>query len=799
MKENFVNEVLENIWKDRYQKNEETLHENLRRVAKYCSTNKKEENEFYDLMNNRLFFPAGRTMSNSGVGKKLTLNNCFVAPQIKDDLDDIFNKVSLGAKTHQKGGGIGYDFSQLRPKGSPTSNDAIASGAVSFMDVFNSQTATILQGNRRGANMGVMNVYNMDIIDFINAKSYDEGKLNHFNVSVMVDDNFINAVKNNENIFLHYPVYDENGKILEDKTKWKYSKEASAKEIWDLIIKKAYDNGEPGIFFYDNLNKDNNLYYIENIVCTNPCAEYLAGTLYGDNPLTKEPIDSSQYGGACNLGSLFLHNFVVNPFEKHSYVDWYSLKDSIYIAVRFLDNIIDINNFPDKIYENYQKSFRTIGLGITGLADMLVMLNMKYNSQEGIDFTNGLMDYISLCTYEASISLAKQKGSFPFLDREKFANSEFINKHCNMESNPYGNIEEWKQIKRDIITYGIRNSKMLSVAPTGTLSLTFGNNCSSGLEPIFSLLYDRKVKINGQSDDDIKIVKMMDYAYYKWLQIKDTNKCIVTEDCFVTAMNMSVDEHINMLANIAFHVDMSCSKTINVPTNYSFEDTKNIYMKCHDLGVKGCTIFRPNEIRQGILLTENNQSTQNNITSMPKGYKLDVNDDLVGYKKTIINGCGKFYLHSDFDDMTGEQLETYIDIGSEGGCERNLQFISRLISLSLRYGIPIEEIIDQAKSIRPCNSYVSRTNKKGDTSKGTSCPSAIGFALEELNKKIKERCFADFDITDNEINFTEVTKSELIDNTFKTQSLNKCPDCGEPLSFEGGCVICKSCGWTKCE
>ena len=266
----FVNSVLENIWKDRYRKNEETFEDNLRRVAKYCASNEDEEKMFYDVMDKRFFFPAGRTMSNSGIGKNLTMNNCFVAPQIKDSLDDIFKKVALGAKTHQRGGGIGYDFSQLRPKGTPTSNDAIASGAISFMDVFNAQTATILQGNRRGANMGVMNVYNMDIEEFITAKSYDEGKLNNFNVSVMVDDDFITAVRNNESIYLHYPVYSDDGKILNNPDDWKLKKEVKATYIWDMITKQAYNNGEPGIFFYDNLNRDNNLWYMENIVCTNP-------------------------------------------------------------------------------------------------------------------------------------------------------------------------------------------------------------------------------------------------------------------------------------------------------------------------------------------------------------------------------------------------------------------------------------------------------------------------------------------------------------------------------------------------
>ena len=810
----FVNEILEGIWKDRYSKNGESLDDNFRRVAKYIASNKEEEEEFYKVISNVLFLPAGRTMSNSGIGRDLTLNNCFVAPQIKDDLVDIFSKVSLGARTHQKGGGIGYDFSQLRPNGTPTSNDAIASGAVSFMDVFNAQTSTILQGGRRGANMGVMNVYNMDILEFITAKSFDEGKLNHFNVSVMVDDEFMDAVKNNKTVFLHHPVYNDEGKIEKDPKKWQYQKEVNAKDIWDQIMRRAYDNGEPGIFFYDNLNNDNNLWYVENIVCSNPCAEYLAGTIYGTDKEGNK-LDPNQYGGACNLGSLFLHNFVDNPFTKDAKVNYNKLKDTIFVATRMLDNIIDINNFPDKIYENYQKAFRTIGLGITGLGNMLSMLGMKYNSKEAVDFASKIMNFISLNTYKASIMLAKEKGEFPLLNRQEFVKSGFIQKHC--ENNELS--DEWLAVVEDILRYGIRNSKMISIAPTGTLSLTFGNNCSSGLEPTFSLEYERKVKMGGQSEENIKIVPMRDYAYGRWLEVKDKEDCNVKEDVFITALEMTVDEHVDMLAALAYHVDMSCSKTINVPSEYSFEDTKKIYEKCYDLGIKGCTIFRPNEIRQGILISENKEQENNNTESeacascsscgckscdLPRGYVIDVSEDLVGYKRKLMTGCGPLHFEVYADEATGEFQETFLNVGSGGGCERNYQFISRLISLALRAGVPVEAIIDQAHSIRPCVAYTNRTRSVGDTSKGTSCPAAIGHALKELQEKLKdmypsdceEDCSEHVKVTPKiEVKKTVPKKVETDSPKLKTM---KCPECGEDAIFEGGCNVCKYCGWSKC-
>lgn len=266
----FVNEIFENIWKDRYRKNNESVDDNFKRVAAYISQTEEDEAEFLQVMRNGYFFPAGRTMSNAGIGRDLGLNNCFTAPPIQDDLGKIFDAVKLGATTHQRGGGIGYDFSYLRPAGTPTSNDAIASGPVSFMDVFNAQTATILQGSRRGANMGILNIYHPDIELFIKAKSYDSNHLNHFNLSVMVDDDFYTAVREHKKIWLHFPVYDENGCIVKDEKKWKIKREVDANELWDLIIRKAYDTGDPGIFSYSNLNKDNNIWYEETITTTNP-------------------------------------------------------------------------------------------------------------------------------------------------------------------------------------------------------------------------------------------------------------------------------------------------------------------------------------------------------------------------------------------------------------------------------------------------------------------------------------------------------------------------------------------------
>ena len=700
-------------------------------------------------------------------------------------MDAIFETVKLGSKTHQRGGGIGYDLSNIRPKGSPTSNDAVASGPVSFMDVFNAQTATILQGNRRGANMGVLNVYHPDILDFIHAKSYDAGKLNHFNLSVMADDEFMHAVEEDKEIFLHWPVYTEDGRIERDPSRWKISKKIRAADIWDAIMKGAYDNGEPGIFQYNNMNRDNNLWYIENIVCSNPCSEYLSGTLYGYSPVDGAPINPKNYGGACNPGSLMLHNFVIYPFTETRCVDYEGLRDAIRVGVRFLDNIIDLNKFPDKIYENYQKSFRTIGLGTTGLGDMLAMLGYRYDSAEARGFVDDLFDFIALTAYNASIDLAIERGAFPFFDKEKFVKSNYLVKHCKESARK----DEWVKTCQRIEEFGIRNAKILSVAQTGTMSLVFGNNCSSGIEPIFKLEFSRKVKVGGQSEDDAVIVRVVDYAYDLWLQTPEYKRA-VDKDIFVVALDMDVDDHVDMLATIAYHIDMSVSKTINVPTAYPYEKTKDIYMKCWKAGIKGCTIFRPNPLRQGILYAEPQESNSENDTEpeLKRGEVVRTSDGLIGLKRRLMTGCGTLHCSAFFDPVTGDLMETYLSKGSTGGCLNSLTGLSRMISLSARGGMTLNQIADQLDSCGVCPSYAVRTATKHDTSKGACCPSAIGYALLDMHHQIME----------NVVEYNPDLSADD-ENAQSAPAVDPCPECGEELVHEGSCRCCKNCGWSKCE
>lgn len=794
-----TNKVSQQIWEDRYQKNKETFEDNIARVAKYLALDDKEFEMFYDVMERCLFYPAGRIMSNSGIGRNLTLNNCFTLNLVPDNMEGIFEYVKKGAITQKAGGGTGYNFSLLRPNGTPTSNDAVASGVVSFMDAFDSQTHTVLQGNRRGANMGCLMIYHPDIEEFLEAKSWEEGKLNHFNLSVLVDDEFMKAKDNNEMITLRYPCMYETGELVTNPSEWKITKEVNAKELWDKIMTKAYNTGEYGVLFYDNMNKDNNLKYMETIITTNPCGEYLAGTLYKNN----KPLEN--HLGACNLGSLFLHNFVENPFTKDAKINYTDLRYAIEVAIRMLDNVIDINNYPLEAYENYQKGVRTIGLGVTGLADMLCMLNIKYDSKEAVEFVDNLMDDISFIEYETSIMLAKEKGAFPYLedeDREKFASSNYIMKHYEKSS-------KWKKIIEGIKKYGIRNARLQAVAPTGTLSLTYGNNCSSGLEPIFSLEYERKIKFGGQDDSNIQIYPMRDYAYGEWLKVKDNEKCIVKEDVFQTAMDLSVDAHINILGVMAFHTDMSCSKTINIPTDYPFEKTKEVYDKCHKLGIKGTTIFRPNPIRQGILITEKEEEKEEQEINqeLKHGTWLAKPDDTIYYERKVYTGCSKLILFIGYSQSENRIVDVFVKHTSKGGCKSNIDGIVILMSGILRYGGNLQSIQKALEGVGTCNSFNNAKNKGIKLSKGASCPTAILNTILEFEQEMKGVKPQRIDLLskmneekEKEI-FSEEEKKFLKENGEGAFALkyNKCPQCGTEILHTGGCVSCPSCSFSKCE
>lgn len=792
------NLVSRKVLNDRYLKDGETLEEQVDRIVTAVSSVEKDKefwkDKFKDIIDNRLFIPAGRIISGAGINKKLTLSNCFTLNFIPDSMDEIFNFVKYGALVHKQGGGTGYNYSLIRPKGVPTSNDAIASGVISFMNVFDAQTKCVNAGSRRGANMSMLYILHPDILEYIDAKSYEEDKLTQFNMSVLVDDKFMKAVEDDEEVALIYPCMDQNGNILSEKDKdVKVFKRIKAKELWDKIVYKAYMYGEPGVIYYDNLNKYNNTYYIENIVTCNPCSEYISGVIKGHN----------DYFGACNLGSLFLHNFVVNPFKKDAYFDENKLIETVNIAIRFLDDVLDINRYPLENFKKYQDNMRTIGLGITGLADMLTMLNMKYSSKEAVEFVDRLMELITFNAYMTSNRLAKEKGCFPLLEKDKFINSGFLNK--------YKGDKKWDNLILDIKKHGIRNARLMSVAPAGTISVAYGENCSSGVEPIFSLEYYRDIHVGGQTDDCIQKYKMQDYAYKIW---EETKEKVVDKDVFETALNLSVDSHVNMLSIVGKHIDMSISKTINIPTEYTFEETKNVYYKCWKNGVRGCTIFRPNEVRKGILSTENNKE---NKKELGRGEYETTPDDIIEIKRKLVSGCGKMMLHIGIIPREKRIFDVYVTNSSKGGCTLNIQNLAITMSNALRVGSNLESLKKSFEGAGVCPSYTTARAKGKNVSKGSSCGLSILYALLDVEKDLKNEELLELQKIGY---YTKKIEEEIINNKNEdtkgfnneekkyleeygeiafSKKYHKCPICGNDELFTGdGCITCLSCSWTKC-
>lgn len=665
--------------------------------------------------------------------------------------------------------------------------------------------------------MGCLCIYHPDIYEFLESKSWDEGKLTHFNLSFLVDDKFMEAVEKDENIYLRYPCMTENGDFIYDEDKWDVKKEINARELWNLIMEKAYNTGEYGVLYYDNMNKDNNLKYMEKIVTTNPCGEYLSGVITLDDKARYD------YFGACNLGSLFLHNFVENPFTKEAGINMNKLEKAIRVGVRLLDDIIDINNYPLENYANYQKNIRTIGLGITGLADLFVMLGLEYGDEESIQLTDELMDFIVYTAYDESCNLAKEKGSFNFLDREKFVESNFIKKHIERNS-------KWNNIKEKILKDGIRNGRLVSIAPTGTLSLSYGNNCSSGLEPIFSLEYDRKIKVGGQDEEHERIYKMRDYAYGEWLEFNNEDN-IVNKNVFKTSMELSVKSHLDILSTIAFHTDMSCSKTINIPTEYPFEDMKDVYMECWKRGIKGCTVFRPNEVRQGILLTNEDTKEDEESHELKRGEWEAKPKGCIEIPRKIYSGCGKELLHITIHPKTKRVIDFYITSSSNGGCKLNTQGIAIAMSGMLRVGASLDNIKCAYRGMGNCPSFASAKAKGKHCSKGNSCPMAILNAVMQVDKDLKEEKLEELQLLGYYDNKKESEKQErqkqikelekekredtLIEKEIFTekeleyikeygevafaQAFSKCPKCGEKMEHIGGCISCMNCAFTKCE
>jgi ribonucleoside-diphosphate reductase alpha chain len=588
VKDPFVADISYHIWDSKYRWRDgetvidNTIQDTWQRVAKaLASVEPKNQNEwqarFYQILDGFKFLPGGRIMAGAGTQHRVTLFNCFVMGIVEDSMDGIFDGLKEGALTMQQGGGVGYDFSTLRPRGTlARTTGGIASGPVSFMRIWNTVCSTLLStGARRGAMMATMRCDHPDIEEFIDAKQ-SSNELNHFNLSVQISDDFMTAVRQDDDWALVFPAVEINNdnkpaEIImkrwtgtSEPVSCQVVKRVNARELWNKILRATYDYAEPGVLFVDRINALNNLWYCESISATNPC---------GEIPLPPY--------GACDLGSINLTQFVNNPFTSNASLDMDGIRASVQIAVRLLDNVIDLSGYPLQKQSEIQSQNRRIGLGLTGLANALIMMEKHYAEADARNTAASIMKTICHTAYRASIELAREKGAFPRFDARHYLQGRFI------QSLP-------EDIRVGIEKFGIRNSHLVAIAPTGTISL-LANNISSGLEPVYDFSFKRRVL---ELDSSYKEYTVSDYSYHLWQQRQDNHPLPAQ---FVTAQQLTPQAHLQMQAALQPYVDNSISKTINIPEDLPFESFKDVYDQAYDNGLKGCTTFRPSPLREAIL------------------------------------------------------------------------------------------------------------------------------------------------------------------------------------------------------
>ncbi|MBT3557742.1 MAG: adenosylcobalamin-dependent ribonucleoside-diphosphate reductase [Rhodospirillales bacterium] len=772
---------------------DKNIDDTWRRVAKALSEPEADkafwEQKFFDVMSDFRFLPAGRILSGAGSERRVTLFNCFVMGDIPDDMEGIFDGLKEAALTMQQGGGIGYDFSSLRPKGAFVGGvGADASGPLSFMDVWDAMCRTIMSaGSRRGAMMAVIRCDHPDVEAFIEAKR-EPGRLRMFNLSVLVTDAFMLAVKE-----------DGDWDLVFDGTVYDTVK---ARDLWDTIMRSTYAFAEPGVIFIDRINKANNLNYCETIHGTNPC---------GEQPLPPY--------GACLLGSVNLARFVDQPFEQGASIDLEKLAETVAVAVRMMDNVVDVSNFPLEQQEHEAKAKRRIGLGITGLADALIMCGARYGAASAVQLTETWMATIQRAAYMASVDLAKEKGAFPLFDAEKYAATG----HASTLDD---------DIKAAIAEHGIRNALLTSVAPTGTISL-FADNVSSGLEPVFSFKYTRNVLM---PDGERRSEDVTDYAYRLFQRLHGEDARLT--DAFVDSQGLAPNDHLVMQAAVQKYIDSSISKTINVPESISFSDFKEVYMQAYDIGCKGCTTYRPNDVTGAVLETKKPETTSTdaepelplsepNATVLPidqgdsgaivyMTQPLDRPEALPGatYKVNWPESDHAIYitLNDIVQDSRRRPFEVFIN-------SKNMEHyawtvgLTRMISAVFRRGGDVSFVVEELKAVFD--------PRGGQWVGGRYVPSllaAIGSVIERhmidigflaapgqlANDADKQLNVMGMNTDYARGNNSGRDGNSGQDNTPPNRGLSgspfqQCPKCAQAsLMRQEGCDTCTSCGYSKC-
>lgn len=711
------------IWHKKYQYQNESFDEWLDRVS-------GGDKEVKQIISNKEFLFGGRILANRGLPQiddniKITYSNCYVINNPEDNLESIFDTAKKLARTYSYGGGCGTDLSKLAPKGAKVRNAAKeSSGAVSFMDLYSMVTGLISQSGRRGALMLSLSCDHPDIEEFIDIKK-DLDRVTKANISVRITDAFMNAVLENQDYDLTF---------RREETGEEIRKTVNARELMKKLAYNNWEMGEPGVLFWDKITNYNMLNTYEDFeyASVNPCAE--------------EPLPA---GGSCLLGSINLASFVNTDDQNNPFFDFQRLKEVTKIAVKGLNNVLDegLPLHPLQEQRDNVRDWRQIGLGIFGLADALIKMEIKYGDFESLNLSDAIGNTIAKAALEASSSYGI---NFPKFNKEKTLNSSFAKAH-NFDGET------------------IYNSQLLTIAPTGTLSTMLG--VSGGIEPIFANYYTRKTESLHGEDVYYRVYTPIVKEYMEQHHLKDDSKL---PNYFITASSLDYHDRIDMQATWQKHIDASISSTVNLPNEATVDDVYQLYVYAWQKGLKGITIFRDGCKRMPIL-----------STSTPKrGEAVEACDNLVGKKRKILTGCGSLHCTAFFNPCNGDLVETYLSKGSTGGCNNFMIGLSRMISLAARSGCSIDAIIDQLNSTGVCPSYAVRTATKHDTSKGSCCPMAVGFALKEMWEEFQE-----------EMKFKG--KIEIEEN--HTFNIDKCPTCGGELRRSGGCIECAECGWSKCD
>ena len=736
------NQLGQDIWERKYRYENETFDEWINRVSGGNS-------EIANLIKEKKFLFGGRILANRGLenkGRKISLSNCYVIEPPEDNIESIFDCAKKLARTYSYGGGCGVDISKLSPRGAKVNNAAKeTTGSVSFMDLYSMVTGLIGQAGRRGALMLSLSCEHPDLGEFIGIKS-DLDRVTKANISIRITDKFMAAVKNRTTFTLSFTRL-ETGETI--------TKEIDAYEMFHKMCEMNWDYAEPGMLFWDRINN-------WNLLSCDDEFEY-AGT----NPCAEEPLPA---GGSCLLGSINLAEFACDTgFDFESFK--HCVKSSVIALNEVLDEGLPLHPLKEQRESVYD--WRQIGLGIFGLADLLIKLGIKYGSPEAIDLCDMIGHTMADMAIKTSAVLAKEYGVYPKYKPE-VEQSAFYSK------NALGKTKELVE------SFGLRNSQLLTIAPTGSLSTMLG--VSGGIEPIFANYYTRKTESLKGHDEYYKVYTPIVKEYMDKHGLKDDSEL---PDYFVTAQTLDYKNRIYMQSIWQSHIDASISSTVNVPNNFTVEQVEDLYMTAWEAGLKGVTIFRDGCKRAGILtIKENAEDTVEKPHNLERGMIIKADDNCIGKKRTLRTGCGTLHCEAFFDPDNGQLLETYFSKGSSGGCNNFMIGLSRMISLAARGGIDVYSIVDQLKSSGTCPSYAVRTATKHDTSKGSSCPVAIGNALLEMYEEMMD-----------EVSFSDVEEKELEVITPKIVPVSKakCPQCGGELVFEGGCNTCKNCGWSKCD